>query len=291
MAKIPALYLRNFLITILLGLSLSSCSKVQLAPIPSNPDGTHNTGQIVWHDFLTSDVESAKTFYGKLLGWHFEQKGKYLLILNNNTPIGGMVELQPEQKVRRSGGWITYFSIPEIDETALWIEKSGGKILMGPGKMRNRGYYATLADPNGAPLVIIDLKDGDPLKDKTQSGDWLWDELWTSDIERAVEFYQNLAGYTAQSIQADGAPEYWVMRDETDQMRAGITQIPFENLPDQWVPVVRVAEPLKVVGKVQGLGGTVIIPPDHALSDGTVALIKDPTGGIIMIESWKPKTQ
>ena len=157
--------------------------------------------------------------------------------------------------------------------------------------MINRGRFVTLTDPSGAPLVAINLKSGDPLTEVAQTGDWLWNELWSSDVKRAVEFYQYLAGYTAQRVQGEGALEYWVLRDEEDKLRAGITEIPFKNLPDQWVPVVRIKEPLDAVQKVSSLGGEVIIHPGHPLSDGSVALIKDPTGGILMVESWDTKTK
>lgn len=267
----------------------AACTRLEMTPVSQNPTGRYNQGQIIWHDLITDDAETAKSFYGGLLGWRFEQIGGYTLVLNGSERIGGMVELRDEMKERRSAGWITYFSMPEVDDTANWVESIGGEILKGPGDMINRGRYATVLDPLGAPLVLLRAEKGDPPKTEVQVGDWLWNELWTTDVEAALDFYQDLGRYAAQKASSEDEEDYWILLDDEEHYLGGITVTPFDNLPSQWVPVVRVADILDIAKNVAALGGEVIINHDHPLSNGNVALIRDPTGGIFMVESWDSK--
>ena len=157
--------------------------------------------------------------------------------------------------------------------------------------MINRGRYATILDPLGAPLVLLNSENGDPIEHKIQIGDWLWNELWSSDVDASLDFYQDLGNYAAQKASSGEGQDYWVLLGRDNQLMGGITVIPFENLPSQWVPVVRVADTIEIAAKVAALGGKVIITPDHPLSNGSVALIRDPTGGIFMVESWDPENK
>ena len=264
----------------------SGCTKLVLTPVNQPATSRHNEGQIIWHDLLTDDAETALSFYSALLGWNYQRHEGYTVILNNSVPIGGIVELKDLRAQRKSSGWIMYISVSDIDETATWVQRSGGQILQGPGTMSNRGRYASILDPLGAPFVILHSAHGDPPVTNPDHGDWLWNELWTSDLEVSLDFYQNLAGYAATQAGSPGTDDYWLLRDGQEQYQGGITLIPFEKLASQWVPVVRVADISSVADRVEPLGGAVIIKPDHPLSDGTVALIKDPTGAIFMVESW-----
>ena len=270
-------------------LMMSGCSKLVLTPVNQPASSSYNEGQIIWHDLITDDAEGAASFYSALLGWNYLKKGGYTVILNDTVPIGGIVELKDLRTQGKSAGWITYFSITDIDETATWVQRSGGTILQGPGTMSNRGRYATILDPLGAPLVILHSAHGDPPVKPPVHGDWLWNELWTSDLEASLEFYQNLAGYAAAQAGSPGTDDYWLLIDGQEQYQGGITIIPFDKLQSQWVPVVKVADTISVAEQVEALGGKVIINPDHPLSDGNVALIKDPTGAIFMVESWDDK--
>ena len=285
---------KKFLHYLMLGLVAvlgSACIPMQLTPITPEPTGLSRPGKVVWHDLITDDVAAAKEFYGKLLGWSFEQHGKYTLVINESRPIGGMVKLGDSGAERKSAGWIPYFSIPDVDDTAKWILSMGGKIIDGPGDMAGRGRYAMIADPLEAPLIILHSSSGDPAPTEARTGEWFWDELWTTDVEAALSFYQNLEGYAAQRVSAEDDEPYWVLLDENDKESVGITTVPFEELVSQWVPALKVANLEELAQRVSLLGGEVIIPPDHPLSDGHVALVRDPTGGIFMMDVWLPEKE
>lgn len=269
-------------------LLLTACSSWRLNPITPAPTGQHRPGQVVWHDLLTRDVESAKRFYGQLFGWTFEQKGHYTTVLNGGVPIAGMVFDTTAKKRLERAWWLVYLSIAEVDDTAEWVGKSGGKVIKGPGAMVNRGRYAMIKDPQGAPLVLLRSTTGDPAPADPVMNGWLWNELWTSNTESALEFYQLLGDYAADLVSpVEKGEPYWVLVTG-QRWQAGVTTVPFDNVPPQWVPVIRVADPAIVAEQVTSLGGRVLIKPDHPLGSGRVALIEDPSGGLVMVESWEP---
>lgn len=278
---------RYYLLAVVVLLS-TACSPLQLNPITPTPTGQHHPGQVVWHDLLTDNVGVSKRFYGQLFGWTFQNIDRYTVVLNDGVPIAGMVSDAEASKSLERSWWIIYVSIEDVDDTAKWVEAFGGQVIKGPGKMTDRGHYAMIKDSQGAPLMLLHSATGDPIPADPALNSWLWNELWTSDADAALEFYQPLGGYAADLVSSEENEDpYWVL--VTDQRwQAGVTTAPFENIPPQWVPVVRVADPLAVADQVASLGGRVLIRPDHPLGNGDLALIEDPSGGIIMVESWDP---
>lgn len=274
-------------VCLILLMLVQGCGSLDLVPISLKPTGYHQQGQIVWHDCLTKDIEENIRFYGGLFGWSFDRRGDYVVVLNEGVPIAGMVELKTEEDEGKSSGWVSYMSMRDVDDTATWVSGAGGKVLRGPAEMKNRGQYAMVTGPQAEPLILLDLENGDPLPVPAPVGDWLWLELWTNDVEEALEFYQRLGDFSAEKTSEDGEEDYWVLLDRDNRWQVGITLAPFKNIPSQWVPVVRVLNPAEIVKNVEQLGGRVIIKPEHPLTNGKVALIQDPTGGVFMVESWQ----
>lgn len=263
---------------------IAGCSHMVLPPIVDSPTGQKTPGAVVWHDLITSDVALAKKFYGDLLGWQFQEAGEYTLIMNQAVPIGGMVEYEADTDA--AAGWVVYFSMEDIKDTAAWVSGAQGNVLKGPSVMTNRGEYALIADPTGAESVILDSVAGDPAGRQVRTGDWLWNELWTTDVQGALGFYQNLCKTAAQQVGEPAALEYWVLIGDEEAYLGGIAQMPFENMKPSWVPVVRVDDVARVAEQVPLLGGEVVVTPDHPLSGESIALIRDPVGGIFMVEAW-----
>jgi uncharacterized protein len=275
----------NILIIVLAILS-ASCTPMQLTPVSPAPTAHRQQGQVVWHDLLTADADLAKQFYGQLFQWTFEQRGRYTLVLNEGVPIAGMMT----DKDAPRASWVVYLSSTDVEGDARLVEENGGKVVQQPAEMVNRGRYISISDPQGAQLILLQSATGDPLPAGPALGGWLWDELWTSDIDAALAFYLPLGGYTAERVNSGGGGQYLVLRTD-EHWQAGITGIPFEDVPPQWVPVIRVADPAAVAERVPLLGGKVLLAPDNPLCGGDLALIEDPSGGIVMVESWAEERQ
>ena len=112
------------------------------------------------HGFLvTSDVAAAAEFYGKVFGWTFETYGgeddrdTYTLVLSDGLPIGGMVIDQRAKKGDvPSARWIGLVSVPDVKAAAAAVSANGGKVLVAPKSLGERGETAVFQDPEGVPF-------------------------------------------------------------------------------------------------------------------------------------------
>ena len=65
-------------------------------PPPCWASACRQAGAPCWLDLMTSDVDRAKDFYGKLLGWEFEQGdeekyGGYVTATKNGELVAGIM--------------------------------------------------------------------------------------------------------------------------------------------------------------------------------------------------------
>ena len=220
---------------------LSACGKSVIVPaINDISTNTYHPGKFVWHDLFTNDVSSAKEFYSKLFNWEFEDDGKpnsiFTLIKFNGKRIGGIVDInQLEQEVKQPR-WLSYVSVPDVAATVKEIESKGGFIFADTRELPNRGTIAIFSDPQGAPLALINSSTGDPIDIEPSTGEWLWNELWTTDTKAAVKFYSHLVGYEFDLVDSESDVDYTVLRKD-DKLRAGVFKMPgkFNNsTPKPW---------------------------------------------------------
>ncbi len=258
----------------------TGCSKLDLTPVASPPTGVHHQGKFVWHDLLTTDVASAKKFYGELFGWSFREQGRYTVVLNNDQAIAGIVKLQVQDNQEHAARWLASLSVPDVDQAAAFVEESGGIIHKGPLDMKNRGRGVLVSDPQGAQLLLLHALGGDPADIDTPIGSWLWVELWSKTPEASVAFYEELGNYNAIA----GEKGYWFLWH--NKWRAGIRQIPFDGMGVRWTPTIRVSDTVSISERAIKLGGRVVVQPREASIGGSVALIEDPLGGLLIVQYW-----
>src|SRR5687767_10494288 len=78
------------------------------------------TGTVVWFEVPAEDSARARSFYGDLFGWHFDE----LPDQDYHTTLagGGAIHGAPGQK-----GLLTYFGVDDIDAALTRVESLGGK--------------------------------------------------------------------------------------------------------------------------------------------------------------------
>jgi predicted enzyme related to lactoylglutathione lyase len=252
-----------------------------LPPVTSEITGAWHSGRIVWLDLITPNAAAVKRFYGGLFGWTFETRDNYIVITNGKRRIGGIIEIKTEKKSMVGARWLASMSVADIDAAAAWVEAQGGKVLNGPVTMNQRGRGALISDPEGARLVILKARDGDPPEQQPGIGDWLWLEDWTSNLEQAASFYQKLGGYERTIAGSD----YVVLVNE-DKWRAGIRKVQEKTFSGNWVPAVRVENAGQLVSRVTALGGRVLLAPGQSPDNPDTALITDSTGALLILQPW-----
>jgi predicted enzyme related to lactoylglutathione lyase len=183
--------------------------------------------------------------------------------------------------------WFGYISVRNVERAKETVLESGGKVLIEPHELAERGEQAVFADTEGAVFGVVKSSSGDPPDFLADPGDWIWIQLLSRDAHRAAEFYRAVGGYEiVENIEPNRVSDY-VLASE-GYARATVRAIPAANAQTQptWLPFVRVKSVPESVALAKQLGGKVLIEPRPDLLDGKVAVIADPTGAAIGIMEW-----
>jgi predicted enzyme related to lactoylglutathione lyase len=115
-------------------------------------------GAISWSELITTDVSGAKSFYGELFGWTYDdmpmEDSVYSVFSANGEEIGGMMTLPPQAQ-EMPPCWGQYVTVDNVDETAQKAVACGGKIIMPPKDIPEVGRFCVIQDPQGAFISII----------------------------------------------------------------------------------------------------------------------------------------
>ena len=266
-------------------------------PIVDPPTHQFTPGRFVWGELVTADVGTAADFYGKVFGWTFETYGgtddrrTYTLVLADGLPIGGMVfDMRARQGTTPSARWIGLISVPDVGATASAVTNAGGKVVLPPKVLGQRGETAIFSDPEGALFGAVNSSSGDPPDYAPDLNEWMWIDLWTNDVTRAAQFYTAVLGYDTVPVGAAGDLRQGVRLVASGYARGGIMQKQRKKDSTTWLPYVRVADAKAVAGRARAAGGKVPLEP-VAYGKSLVGVIVDPTGapvGIVQLEGVQP---
>ena len=284
-------------------LVLVACAttNINLPSITESPTGERLPGKIIWHDLLTNDPAASKRFYGELFGWQFESVGgfagmdsdtAYTLIRHNDRLIGGMIDTVALNNRTDISQWVVVMSVEDVDAAAQSFTANGGTVLTPPRDLQRRGRIAVVQDQAGALLALLETKDGDPVDRQPELGDFLWNELWTVDVDGAAKFYSEAGGFEAVAWDTDGSEKspanYHILR-RGDLPRAGILSNPFADVDPVWVSYIRVENPAAITARVEALGGEILIEAQPRALGGEVAFIAGPSQAGIALQTWPLK--
>lgn len=271
---------------------------IDLPSVTDSSSGERLPGKVIWRELLTNDPLASQEFYGELFGWEFESVGAaaglsrdsaYTLIRHNGRLIGGMIDTLALNNRADISQWVISMSVSDIDAAVVSFVAGGGEMKTPPTDLQRRGKLAVVRDAEGALLALLQTKDGDPVDHEPEIGGFLWDELWTTDVERATSFYADVAGLKPETLAVDGdsktGESYRLLKDG-DKPRVGIMLNPLEGLDPVWVSYIRVQSPVAITARVVELGGSIIVAAQPRPLGGEVAFIAGPSGAGIALQTW-----
>ena len=273
---------------------ISACTHQQpvVSPITPNPAGTHQVGKFVWFDLLTNDVSGTRQFYGELLNWEFEgiasDNSSNVTIKNNGIAIGGIVHFNRLEEHVSESRWLSYLSVADVDKAVNQFRKGGADVLKEASDVPGRGRVAVVKGPQGAILALLRTKHGDPEDTDLTTGDWMWNELWTSDVMASISFYKSLSGFTDETVDTSMGDKYHYLK-QADRIRAGVVLIPWDDVKPNWLPYIAVSDVSTTVARARALGGKVLIDPGDTIDDDSIAVIADPSGAAFGIQHLSPE--
>jgi predicted enzyme related to lactoylglutathione lyase len=124
------------------------------------------------------------------------------------------------------------------------------------------------------------------------NGAFCWNELATTDLESAQNFYKTLLGWEIKESKATGECEGSMVYNEIvvgGQHVGGIYKMgpEFGQAPSHWVAYVAVDDVDARARQVWELGGKVCVPPTDIPNVGRFCVINDPTGATIALITLK----
>jgi uncharacterized protein len=188
------------------------------------PDRKLLPGKFVWFEHVSDDSTRAQEFFGEVLGWKAKPfpmgDAAYTMILTGDTwdtMIGGYAPAKNEKS-----HWIGTVSVESVDAAAEAAAADGAKVLDAPTNLRGVGRRARIADPQGAELGLLTDSRGDKPDTPAIAGDWLWNELHTTEPAQALDFYRKVVGFSHRTVDMGPGGQYHILhRDGID--RGGVT--------------------------------------------------------------------
>lgn len=129
------------------------------------------------------------------------------------------------------------------------------------------------------------------MKDKPlPEGHFCWIDLATPDLNKAKKFYGPLLNWTFQDVPMGEKDVYSIARHEkgdTGALYRANEQMQSQSVPNHWQSYIKVESVDKTVEEWKKAKGTVIMGPFDVFDKGRMAVVKDPTGGVVSL--WQAK--
>src|SRR5215203_5733844 len=180
----------------------------------------------------TSDPPAATSFYASLFGWDAEElsageAGSYTILRRGGKEVAILYPQTPQARAAgASPHWTSYISVEDADATAARAGELGGAAVFRQSfDVLDAGRVAAIRDPTGAIVSLWQPRSLIGAALVNDVGAWCWNELRTTDVERAKAFFGELLGWDYKpddsgytSIINAGLPNGG-MREQTEQER------------------------------------------------------------------------
>lgn len=274
-------------------LNLTAADKPSYKLPPLNPDKKAGSipGKFVWGDLFTTDVQGTATFYSEVFGWNAETFGEgdsqYVLLKNDERPVAGIAhnpvaDIAAEAVKAR---WVGYISVEDIEATTERVKAAGGRVLVPPRLIPDRGTISIVVDSDYIVLGLIESTYGDPADHTPKIGEWIWVQLVSLHPEASLPFYKDVFGYdeyeeTRTPIEGD------YLLASGGFARAGLTPATNENIKrGGWIGFIHCENAAATAAKAESLGAKIIVPATASGETEMVSAIVDPFGGIVGLYS------
>ncbi|HUO49720.1 MAG TPA: VOC family protein, partial [Acidimicrobiales bacterium] len=181
--------------------------------------------------------------------------------------------------------WMSYVNVADADAAAERITAHGGTVFLAPMSVLDAGRMAIFADPAGAVLGLWQPGTHLGAQLANEPGAFCWNELLTTDVAGAKSFYGAVFGWEGVDVAGpEGGHGYteWQLGGRTiGGMMPKTADMPAE-MPPSWGVYFAVADADAAVGRIQALGGTLLMGPVD-IDPGRFAVVADPQGAVFNV--------
>jgi predicted enzyme related to lactoylglutathione lyase len=237
----------------------------------------YDAGTFCWVDLNTPDVPAAIDFYTKVLGWSSGgHAGEgYTILQNDGADVAGVMELSEAMRERGFGStWWTYVSVSDVDASAARVGELGGRLSAPPFDVGPSGRMAIAFDPAGAGFVLWQPGEFHGAAVVNEVGAWVWNDLRTTDVDGAIEFYTSLFGWEIREVPGSGGQYYGIASG--GRRIGGVMPAPGGG-PPAWMTYFGVGSIGGALEDAEAAGGQRLVGPIDVPA-GRFAVVADPLG-------------
>jgi uncharacterized protein len=246
-------------------------------------------GRFLWYELMTTDMEAAKAFYAKVVGWGTENASMpgmaYNLFTVGGVSVSGLVGL-PEgvRKIGAKPTWIGYVGVDDLDAAAARIKRLGGAVHVPPQAIGDISRFSIVADPQRATLALLQwLKPRrEQPADLNASGHIRWHELFAADWEQAFAFYRELFGWQKADADGDATSTYQPFSAGGQTIGAMFTKSATVPMPF-WLYYFNIGDIDAAARRAKAGGGEILDGPLEVPGGGWIVQCMDPQGAMFAL--------
>ncbi|HML06670.1 MAG TPA: VOC family protein [Xanthobacteraceae bacterium] len=244
-------------------------------------------GRFLWYELMTTDVEGAKAFYGKVVGWRARDASMpgaaYTLFTVGNVSVSGLMVLSEDaMKMGATPRWIGYVGVNDVDVAVEQVMQLGGTVHVPPTDVSNVSRFSVIADPQMAMLGLIRVAGREQPLAPGKPGRAGWHELLAADREKAWAFYGELFGWQKAGAVVDEIGTYQLF-SAGGQTIGGMFDKPAAVPIPFWLYYFNIGDIGAAAERVKAGGGLILEGPVALLNGGRVALCRDPQGAMFAL--------
>lgn len=120
------------------------------------PQGMPRPGEFCWETLSTPDVERAKSFYSRAIGWKAGAgtNGIPTFGTGGDSMEAQVADIQKAENMPPM--WMTYVVVEKLEPSRDRVAKLGGKVAVPLIEVPNVGRIAVIADPTGGHLGLFE---------------------------------------------------------------------------------------------------------------------------------------
>jgi uncharacterized protein len=249
----------------------------------------HLHGRFAWYELATTDMESAKAFYGDVLGWGTQDVPAsgpaYTLFTAAGAAVSGLMELPKEATT--SGlrpSWLGYVCVDDVNAAANRIEELGGAVHVPPTEIPNVSRFSIGVDPQMATIALLKWLNGDQQQpaELDAPGRVGWHELLAADWEQAFAFYRELFGWQKAQTDTGAVGTYQLFSARGETIGGMYTKPAMEPVPF-WLYYFNVGDIDVAMKRVKAGGGTILTGPIEVPGRRWIARCTDPQAAIFAL--------
>ena len=243
----------------------------------------------VWYELMTTDLDAAVAFYGKVVGWDIRDSGmpgmQYMLFGKDGKDVGGIVSWA-SMGMNKPPAWRGHLHTADVDAETAAVVADGGTKFRAPADIPGVGRFSVVGDPQGAEYLLFQPAPAEPPArlGPSEVGSVGWNELATTDWESAWTFYSKHYGWTADMAVDMGPMGTYQTFTTAGGMSGGgmMTLPPFlvdKGQPPAWLFYFTVDDIQAARQRVLDSGGVVTHGPAQVPGGAWILQGTDPQGG------------